>query len=683
MSAESITTLPVEQRRGCWEDDCGNSWEAILLAGSAEQVAQAVQSMPSVGLIQTDVTRQVLAGECPVPDGRWALLVKLRGTNWVHVADPSQLNPFTRNSQLPERLAADTGLRVLQTGYQDTACATYVIVHQDKEHELMFESTGAGFGADPFTSSDLEDELEDLADELDEDYEEDYDEAYENDFDVTRLQSNKYPADWWQKFASETEVQQALLRDLEAYVPFVQAYPGEEGIQLAACHEDAIAPQHVERIDLVVFGAAASTTPNPASRQLANAIAEGDLAGVEAAVAAGASLQSLPGIQDSALLFAISRLDDDKPDGAKIVSALLAAGASPTATGDEQSSPLIEAVKKCDSCLDLALDAINRLIDAGANLDHVGPITFFGGGTALHEAVQHRSLSAVMLLHQRGADLTVTDGVGNTPLERARALLESLGKVSSLFGLAGGDEDEGETNRNEKPVQDIADYLELAESGQATADWQTQATQDQARLDSQRRRMRASGERARRAFEDLGQQLQSLAADSEDAMRQAVLAQPDTIQLDELMDPTDWVHTDQRDEVTQDLEDLGFETIADYAIAEMPGVLVRGLIHRGQQLYAAVCNAGEIDWVDLVRFRHDGTTLTVTNAAIEPGIEELSKGTPFEKQFTPGATAEQLYDQLLQHEGIRPADPLKPGQFVERFESFYAEDIAAKKAKLA
>lgn len=650
-----------------------------MLAGNADEVAQAVKNVSSIGLVESDVTQQVLAGECPAPDGRWALLVKLRGTDWVHVADPSQLNPFTRDSNIAERLAEGSGLRVLQTGYQDTANATYVIVHLDGERELMFESTGSGFGDDPLADSDLADELDEMEGEFEEDYEEDYEEAYENAFEVTKLQSSKYPADWWQQFASEEEVQQALLRDLDAYVPLIQAYPDEGVIGVAAGHEDALSPEHVERIDLVVFGAAASATPNPASRQLADAIAACDLAEVEAAVAAGANLQALPGISSTALVYAISRLSAEKPDGAKVVSALLDAGASPCCEAKGQSSPLIEAVKKCESCLDQALDVINRLVDAGADLNHTGPMSLFGGGTALHEAVQHQSLATVMLLHQRGADLTVTDAMDKTPLARANGLLEALGKASSLFGSASGESD---TSRTEKPVQEIIDYLQLAESGQATPDWQTQAAQDQARFESQRRRMRVSGERARRAFEGLGEQLKSLEAESNDAIRQAVLSQPDTIQLVELADPAAWTICEGRDQATQALENLGFETIADYTIAEMPGVMVRALIQHSQQTYAAVCNAGEVDWIDLVRFHPDGSAMTVTNAVLEPGIEELSEGTAFEKQIDPGATAEQLHEQLLECEDNRQAEPITPEQFVERFESYYADDIAAKKQQV-
>jgi hypothetical protein len=643
----SITTLPAEQRRGCWEDDCGNTWEAILLEGNAEDVARALQKESSIGLIECDVTKQVLADECPVPDGRWALLVKLRGTNWVHLADPSQLNPFTRDYQLAERLAEGSGLRVLQTGYQDTASATYVIVRAGKDRELLFESTGAGFGGDPLEDFDLEDELEqdelgDIEDEFEEDYED-----YENEFHITKLESSKYPADWWKQYPSEAEVQQALLRDLEAYVPFIQAYPGAGTISIAACHEDAVSPANIERIDLVIFGAAASATPNPASRQLAEAIAAGDLAGVEAALAAGANLQALPDISDSALLYAISRLSPKSPDGAKIVAALLTAGASPSEASAKSSSPLIEAVSKCESCLDQALEVVTLLIDAGADMNHARPMTFFGGGTALHEAVQHRSLSAVMLLHQRGADLSVTDGVGSTPLARAETLLTSASSAMSLFGQSGEEASQAAASNTEKPIQEIIDYLKLAASGQAIPDWQTQAAQERARFDSQRRRMLVGGERVKRAMEQLGQQLDAMDSVPEDAVRQAVMALPDTIHLSAVDEDAAGTLTEDQAQATQELLELGFEDIADYAVEEMPGVLIRALIHHDQHVYAAVCRSGEVHWIDLVRFRPDGSALTVTNAAIEPGIDQLSKGTPYDKKYAPGANAKQLYEQEI------------------------------------
>jgi hypothetical protein len=93
------------------------------------------------------VTAAVLAGAQPAPDGRWALLVELVGSDWVHFVDPDFYNLFGRDLTRVQRLTSASGLTVLRAGYQDTASATYVELSTGDTRKLRFESCGMNLEA--------------------------------------------------------------------------------------------------------------------------------------------------------------------------------------------------------------------------------------------------------------------------------------------------------------------------------------------------------------------------------------------------------------------------------------------------------------------------------------------------------------------------------------------------------
>jgi ankyrin repeat protein len=96
------------------------------------------------------------------------------------------------------------------------------------------------------------------------------------------------------------------------------------------------------------------------------------------------------------------------------VIALLEAGANPDlATGDHwQSTPLMEAAR------DGHLEVASRLILAGARVNHPD----VSGGTALHWAVLAGETQYAKFLLENGADLTIRDWTGETPLELAHRI---------------------------------------------------------------------------------------------------------------------------------------------------------------------------------------------------------------------------------------------------------------------
>ncbi len=665
MAGDTLLKKPVTERRGCWEEDCGNSWEAILLAGDSDQIADGLERIDEIGLVKRDVTEDVLQGNCPVPDGRWALLVKLAGTDWIHVADPTIHNPFTRDSNVAERLASASELRVLQTGYQKTAGATYVFLWQGTNKTIAFESMGLDF--DESVSRD--------ADEIDlEDLDEDDFDRLEMEMEKTRFASDRYDDTWWRQFSNEYEVQQALLRDLDAYVPFIQAYADDtEMIEVYACHEDVIAPEFIERIDLVVFGTA-SAEPNLASKQLREAIDNADASAVRTALDAGANLDALPGVTLPPLHYAISALKEERPELLEVIATLVDAGADVNQVNQRKGhTPLCAVVDRAQGFQILAFDVMELLINAGADVDLAGEIDPYSKLPALHIAVENRTLATVMFLHAHGVDPNATDFSGRTALECAEQLSVSLRKLDEQLGQAG---------RKAKPMERIAEYLRGMTQGRVVGDWREQAELDRAALHSERRRMQVAGAKFEQAMKEYGEQLDEIDAQTRHIQKDAVFSQPETITLQPEAEPSEWCDVAEREEATSALEELGFEHIGDFAIPELSGCSIRAFLHDKQNVYAAIGSAPmTATWIDLVRFHRDGSTLTVSNSSSADDTEDLFGDPTFQKIFLPDELAETLWDELLEDDEGQEVEELTAADFVRRFEEFYAADIAAKRAK--
>jgi hypothetical protein len=210
-----------------WEAD---TWEALLIRGGFDEVLDHLEAGECVVGIERDVRDAVLAGGQPAPEGLWYLLVELVGTGWLHLAHG------LRSFDHFDWLARQVGVPVMRTGFQDTAGATYVQVVEGEKQTLNFESTG----------------MEEYDDDDDFDDDEFDDDEYDDPSHVPlRFETELLSPDWPKQFKSEDEVQQALMRELQAYVPMLGSYAEDGIVTLWAGHEDVLDSRYIQRIALL------------------------------------------------------------------------------------------------------------------------------------------------------------------------------------------------------------------------------------------------------------------------------------------------------------------------------------------------------------------------------------------------------------------------------------------------
>jgi hypothetical protein len=138
-----------------------------------------------------------------------------------------------------------------------------------------------------------------------------------------------------------------------------------------------------------------------------------DVDTAERLIDAGADVNVKDQTQQSAYLIATSEVGDD----ARLLELTLAAGADVAALDSFNGTGLIRASERGYPRI------VARLIEAGVDVDHVNRL----GWTALLEAIilgdggpPHRE--TVRLLVAGGADVSLPDGEGVTPLAHAQAL---------------------------------------------------------------------------------------------------------------------------------------------------------------------------------------------------------------------------------------------------------------------
>ncbi|QDT15461.1 ankyrin repeat domain-containing protein [Alienimonas californiensis] len=417
-------------RRGAFDTWGDSTWEALLVRplpeqGGGRDPAGALAACAGVGAIERDVTDAVLAGEWVPPQGEWALLVVPRAGGWATLVS----NGWAE--ELIERRLGDFRGETLVTGAYDTAG---VLVVRHRRHEGGATAEAATFVTDGVRWDEPapDDDPDDPQGEGD-----------------TSLSGERFPpaaaAAWLAERASVKDAHDTLLRDADAYVPGLffarDGGVGNSGRLVAGYgHEDALSPEFVERVDVVRFGPV-QTTPldEAAGRRLEAAVGRGDVRAARRALAAGATVGTLPGSRHTAVWLCLNAMSEfDAPDRAalaEIVGLLLDAGADVNARPRDAASPVellltTEFVQsratrtRSRNRLD-ALALLDWLIDAGLKVDAVSFGRSMYGPRPLHAAASQNRPAFVRALLDRGADPRLADDRGLTPGAALRAQLEA------------------------------------------------------------------------------------------------------------------------------------------------------------------------------------------------------------------------------------------------------------------
>ncbi|MEM7624304.1 MAG: ankyrin repeat domain-containing protein [Planctomycetota bacterium] len=580
-----LAKMPVAERRGVWTTWGADTWEAVLIRGGFDATLDRLAAAEGVGGVERGLAEAVLAGTRPAPDGSWLLLVELDdGTDWLHVAHGM------RYFDQYEQLATWTDGPVMRVGYQDTAGATHVTVTEAADTTLSFESTG----------------MHALGDGGDEPEEEEFE-----DFEVPlRFETEMLPADWPRQFESEDEVQQALMRELDAYVPMIGAYAEEGMVKVWAGHDDVLDAKHVKNIALVLLGEKRSATPNQANRQMAEAIKDGDVEGVRAALEAGASLTQLPDNKRSPLGFAVSAYRLEPEARLEIVAALLAAGADPDHGGANADPPLLIAIDKANHEPGLAVRLSEALLDAGATMTVIGRDLMAKGQTPLEKAAQSGQLAMVQFLHARGADPLSKNAKGQTARE---AVARSIELVLEHMG-----EDAEEHVGGQRAV--LA-YLESAEAGGPPGeDWRSLLDAAQKQAIRKQREMKQSFAKLGDAFKQLGALMDAEDGEDVEAALAAAAASQPTIELEP--DDDKWQNEKRREQLASALEEQGFARIGPFKTTGGMNVKVLAYVHEADRLYATIYEQPDgTSWCDVVRLHADDSVLTATNTKSPPAYD--------------------------------------------------------------
>jgi hypothetical protein len=638
---DPILDAPFAKRRGTLKAWDYNDWQAVGVhaggPGGIDGVCDKLAKVEKVGVVERDVTKEALAGKLPGPDAPHVLLVKMKGHDWA-LAAGSWINRASAD-ELAEQLSREAGVRAIACGHGDTASATYFQMFEGGKSVIEFESCGEGFGE-------------------------------EADEPPSRWNTKRYPKSWLAEHEDENEALQALVRDQGAYLPMFDISSENGRLSLFAYPEDALDPKNVERVALVVYGPASAARPSPAGQQLADAIKNGDAAAVRAAIEAGASLEFLPGVNGTALSYAVGYAEDAESKRVEVLRTLIDAGADPNDGGTE-GPPIFEPFDSIGWEPHQAIPVLAALLDARADVNARSTDLLYRGQTPFHIAASSGKLALVKFLHARGADLRANDPQRRTPRKVAE---ESLKFTEENFEGV-GDEHTGQ-------LRAVIDYLKRAEAGSAPeGDWDELAGKDKAREERRRRELTKS-------FADIGAALKQFGAvtgakNKKEAARAAAgvatLSQPDKIKVRQVPDDAKWDAPKVRDTTVKALRGQGFERAGTFVVEQFPGCRMVLLVHPERHAYGLVSEMATFRWVNVVQYYTDGSSLTVTNARSHEAAQVDAP--KLRKLREPKMKAAQLVERLFAErlpEGARVQE-ITAAEFPARFERHYALEMWYRK----
>lgn len=441
MAKSQNPKVRLADRRGVFPDAvCGNSWFMTLIQMPGrtgpvdlDELLDRLTERGVIGASRRGVDADLHVGRIPTPAGKWGLLVALPGQSWAYIL------PSFHSYELPAEIAKNAGLRAIGAAHQDTAGATAFDCFEGEEALVRFESCG-----------------------LDAEVVEEYGDNPEEAMEQTRFSGTRLPRDWIKQFRHDWEVQDALAKEFDAYIPFIAAEGSEGVIKIYDLYRDEFKPGDYLRIDLVGFGDARLISP-AADHRLLEAITAVDVEAVRAAVAAGAALHRLPARHTSPLLLALGSRGEGK-SRRDLVAALLELGADVHEPGQE---PPVHVVLGLDTVFADHAELINllELLTAhGADVNALGQDVLSRSQSPLHVAARRGWLAVAKYLVSKGADVHATGAPGHTPRQAAEAAARSLVGLVEFFGA-----------EPDAKYEAMIAFLADAEAGRADLDWRADA----------------------------------------------------------------------------------------------------------------------------------------------------------------------------------------------------------------
>jgi hypothetical protein len=213
--------LPVAKRRGVAREVDTSRVTVLVRGADPDAVMERMVAKKVAGEVSRDVGKELLAGRLREPAGNWGLLVKLKGQKWLCFMDR------TRHLDGAQQLAGRTGLTTMAVGYERVSGSRFMQVFEGRTMVQSFESAAL----------DMEDPKQ------------------RKELRAAVGKGKEHPWEWWEQFRDELEIIDALVRDREAYAPWMWA-GAQDGVIVVQGMDDEgpLGAGDYERIDLVALG---------------------------------------------------------------------------------------------------------------------------------------------------------------------------------------------------------------------------------------------------------------------------------------------------------------------------------------------------------------------------------------------------------------------------------------------
>lgn len=157
---------------------------------------------------------------------------------------------------------------------------------------------------------------------------------------------------------------------------------------------------------------------------------------------------------------------------------------------------------------------------------------------------------------------------------------------------------------------------------------------------------------------------------------QVAAAQPERIHLVEA-GVQDWLDPAASERLREPLLHLGYEPAGIYKVPEMPGTVLRLLVHLRERLLAVIYEHPQAGtWMDLAARHADGSSFCVTSC-VSQGLAQRPECPVL---HLPGTGPDVLHSRMLALRPNKERVAVEASQAAARFEEAYAEGVAWRKA---